>query len=208
MRILKRKSGLALLASAILLPSICLAQAEGETQNVDTYLKEQKATGADVAQTSNEQPPQSTPEQKPSENTGKPYETAEEGAKTEPVKQDEATLARRVALAEEMHKIRSTKDQVDGAIKRAAKTLPANEREAFTAAMSTILNYRAIERISVDAMAETYTVEELEAMVEYYKKPEAITAAKKMRSWIEKVQPEIQRIIDKAMMQVRAGAPN
>ena len=115
-------------------------------------------------------------------------------------------MARRVALAKEMHKIRPTREQVDGAIRQASLSVPENERAAFIAAMTSVLNYRAIERISVDAMAEVFTVKELESMVEYYSKPEAKSASKKIKDWAKIVQPEINRIIDKAMMRVRTGA--
>ncbi|MCB9975551.1 MAG: hypothetical protein H6856_07950 [Rhodospirillales bacterium] len=123
-------------------------------------------------------------------------------------KQDPSTLKKRLELAQKMHEIRPTRDQVESAIRRASESVPPAEREAFMAAMTTVLNYKAIERISVDAMAEVFTVEELESMVEYYSKPEAKSASAKIRDWIALVQPEINRIIDKAMMRVRTGAPN
>lgn len=121
--------------------------------------------------------------------------------------QDESTLARRIELAEKMHTYISTRDQVDNAIRRSAQAMPSPERENFISAMSSMLNYNAIERISVDAMAETFTVEELEVMVDYYSKPETAEISRKTRLWGEKVQPEITRMIDKAMMRVRMGAP-
>lgn len=133
---------------------------------------------------------------------------AEEPAPKPASKQDPSTQAKRLELAEKMHEIRPTRDQVDSAIRRASESVPPKDKEAFIAAMSTILNYKAIERISIDAMAEVYTVAELEAMIEYYSKPEAKSATAKIRDWAAIVQPEINRIIDKAMMRVRTGAPN
>ena len=123
-------------------------------------------------------------------------------------KQDEASIEKRLKLAQEMHKLRPTRPQVDNAILRASLAVPEGEREPFIAAMKTVLNYKAIERISVDAMVEVYTLEELQAMVDYYSKPEAQSAAQKVRDWAMLVQPEINRMIDKAMMRVRTGAPN
>lgn len=133
---------------------------------------------------------------------------AEEPAPKVESKQDPSTLPKRLELAQKMHEIRPTRDQVDNAIRRASESVPPKDKEAFVAAMSTILNYKAIERISIDAMAEVYTVAELEAMIEYYSKPEAKSATAKIRDWAAIVQPEINRIIDKAMMRVRTGADN
>ena len=71
--------------------------------------------------------------------------------------------------------------------------------------MRGVLNYQAIEKISIDAMAETYTLPELQAMVDYYSKPEAISAAAKDQAYGQKVYPEIMRMLDAAMMKVRTG---
>ncbi len=121
--------------------------------------------------------------------------------------QDPSTLEKRVELAQKMHSIRPTSEQVQSAIIRASQSVPLEERESFIAAMSTVLNYKAIERISVDAMAEIYTVPELEAMVAYYGKPEAKSASKeKSKRWTAVINQEIGSVIDKAMMRVRTGA--
>jgi hypothetical protein len=129
-------------------------------------------------------------------------------AEAEPLSVPEAsTLERRVALAKEMHEFRSTREQIDGAVHQVALRFPQGDRQGFITSMMAALNYAAIERISVDAMAETFTVKELEAMVAYYSKPEAKSITQKTPLWAEKVQPEITRMIDKAMMRVRTGAP-
>ncbi len=119
--------------------------------------------------------------------------------------EDKKTLENKIALAKEMHKIRPTREQVDAAVKRASLSFPKNEQQKFISLMGSMLNYNAIERISVDAMIETYTLEELTSMVEYYSKPEAKSASKKVNNWAKIVQPEVVNMIDKAMMRIRAG---
>lgn len=111
----------------------------------------------------------------------------------------------RLDLAKEMHKIRPTKQQVDAAVESISVRIPADQRDAFKANMRSILNYNAIEKISINAMAETFSIEELEAMVEYNKKPEAQSAADKMSEYQSKVSPEIIQMIDKAIMRMRTG---
>ena len=54
-------------------------------------------------------------------------------------------------------------------------------------------------------MAEIYTLPELEAMVEYYSKPEAKSAAEKQEAYQDKVGPEITKMLDKALMEMRTG---
>lgn len=117
------------------------------------------------------------------------------------------SLERRLELATKMHSFRSSRELVDNAITQVAnQSYAPGEREAFITAMHSILNYKVLEKIAIDAMAEIYTEKELEAMVEYYSKPEAISASDKTEEYYERVVPEITKIIDKAMMRVRTGA--
>ncbi|MFN3700296.1 MAG: hypothetical protein ACK4VI_02090 [Alphaproteobacteria bacterium] len=121
---------------------------------------------------------------------------------------DAATFPRRLELATEMHKIRPSAAQVDAAVESVAAQMPRMQADSFKASMRNILNYRAIERISTHAMAETFTVEELEAMLEYYSKPEAQSAQDKFELYQNKISPEIVRMIDQGIMRMRAGDGN
>ncbi len=119
----------------------------------------------------------------------------------------DADIDRRINLAKQLHELRPTRQQVYDAIDRVAQNQPAAERESFVTAMRNILNYRAIENISINAMAEVYTAQELESMLEYYQKPEARSAAEKEQSYADKVYPELIRMLDQAMMRLRTGSP-
>ena len=169
------------------------ASAQSEAVNADEFLQGQADTGTAVqSEAATEQPKELT--------------VVEKGiAEAKAELKDKAVLANKIALAREMHKIRPTRVQIDSAIQRASLTLPAGDRRAFVNAMKGVLNYNAIERISIDAMIETYTLKELDAMVEYYSKPEAKSASAKVISWARIVQPEIVNMIDKAMMRIRTG---
>lgn len=120
-------------------------------------------------------------------------------------KLSEEQLARKLELAKKMHEIRPAARQIDDAIRSVSMRLPEAEREPFVTSMSSSLNYNAIERISIDAMVDVFTLPELEAMVEYYSKPEAISAGDKMVDWAKIVQPEIARLIDRSLMRTRFG---
>lgn len=132
-------------------------------------------------------------------------EAAAEGATQESTAKDAEDFEQRYAIAREMHKLRPVRTQVDNAIETVANRLPPAQRENFRMSMKNVLNYNAIEKVSINAMAETFTLAELEAMLEYNKKPEAISANEKFGDYQAKVGPEIVRMIDKAMMRVRTG---
>ncbi|MGQ0528160.1 MAG: hypothetical protein ACT4OY_09080 [Alphaproteobacteria bacterium] len=117
----------------------------------------------------------------------------------------QADFEARLALAKKMHELQPAKEQVWSAIDQVSLQQPESEREIFVTKMREILNYKAIEKVSIDAMVETYTAPELEAMVEYYAKPEAISASKKIGVYSQKVYPEILKMLDQAMMKLRTG---
>lgn len=112
---------------------------------------------------------------------------------------------KRLELATKMHEIRPTKTQVLQAIAVVAQRVPEDKRQAFESSLANSLDFKAVEKISIDSMVETFTEEELAAMVEYYSKPEAQSASDKLTQYQQKVGPEIIRMIDKAMMKVKTG---
>ncbi|MGB4107017.1 MAG: hypothetical protein WBK55_04400 [Alphaproteobacteria bacterium] len=122
-------------------------------------------------------------------------------------KQDPADLDKRIALSKKWHDLMpvTVREQINMAIDEAANQQAANEREVFRANMRNILNYQAIEKISVDAMADIYTAAELQALIDYYSKPEAKSAATKYQFYAARIYPEITRMLDQAMMRARTG---
>jgi len=139
-------------------------------------------------------------------------EAAQEAVK-EAVTQEQAqaespadpTYDERIALAKKMHELRPVREQVEQAINQYAQTRPQGERESFKSTMRNVFNMRALEKISIDAYAETFTAPELSAMVEYYSKPEAISAGEKFDNYAGIVYPEIVRMLDRAAIRVRTG---
>ena len=176
--------------AAFVMASPVLAQ--GDAVNADDFIKQQKQ----------EAPAQTTT---PAAQTRAQTEIEKSLAKAKAELDDPDILAKKVALAKNMHDIRPTSAQVDSAVYRASLGLQPSDRQNFMTAMKGMLNYNAIERISMDAMVETYTLLELESMVEYYSKPEAKSASDKVPFWASKIQPEIANMIDKAMMRLKTG---
>lgn len=121
------------------------------------------------------------------------------------VSAQESDAMERLDLAREYHEYRPVKPQIDRAIENVAGNLSESAREEFILAMKRMLNYPAIESLSVEIMADIYTVEELEAMVAYYKQPIAQQAADKAVEYQKRLGPEIIKILDRAMMEIRTG---
>lgn len=116
-----------------------------------------------------------------------------------------AELEKRLELSREVHKYISTSEKINAAIDGVSLQLPTDRREAFRSAMRNVLNYRVIEKISVDTMAELFTEEELSYLLKYYQDPLNKSVEEKFKKYEEAMTPEITRMLDKAMMRVRTG---
>jgi hypothetical protein len=117
-------------------------------------------------------------------------------------------FAQRLELAEQMVEIRPAEKQieraVDSYIKNYMVTASDEDKELFRIAMLKTMNPKALEKVAVDAYAETFTLAELEAMVEYFSKPEAQSASDKQRVLNAKIAPEIANMMDRALMRLRS----
>lgn len=114
-------------------------------------------------------------------------------------------LARKVELAKEMHKIRPARTQVEEAVNQVGRNLPPLERDRFLKMVEKAFDYDALEKLSTDTMVELFTVPELEKMVDYFGSEEAGAIEKKLPQYQEKIQPEIIRMLDAAMIADRTG---
>lgn len=112
---------------------------------------------------------------------------------------------KRKNLAEIMHKIKPVRDQIYSAIDLISLRLPEEQREIFKTNMRRVVDFRVVEKISINAMANTFTIEELQAMIEYNQKPEAKSASEKYSDYQKEVGVAISQLLDKAMMRVRTG---
>ena len=118
---------------------------------------------------------------------------------------DEDIDARKMQLSRDIHRVRPIRPQIDRAIERLSQAAAPADRAPLQAAMKRIMNYGAMQYFSTKAMAETFTVDELEVMLAYYTKPEAASAADKMQIYQDKIAPEIVKMMDAAVMELRTG---
>ena len=119
-------------------------------------------------------------------------------------------FVQRLVLAEQMVEIRPIDKQLSRAIDAYITNYMFNASEAdqdvFREAMKRLMNPKALEKVAVDAYAETFTLKELEAMVEYFSKPEAQSASDKQRQLNARITPEIGQMFDRALIKLRTDA--
>jgi hypothetical protein len=125
------------------------------------------------------------------------------------VSADDADLPARVDLAKKMVQILPARPQIESAVDSYIQSNLAGytkqDRATFRQAMLNSINPKGLDKASVDAYATTYTKAELEVMVEYYAKPEAISAAKKEAEFAAKVYPELIKMLDQAVIRLRSS---
>jgi len=115
--------------------------------------------------------------------------------------------ARRTALAAQMHEIKPARVQIEMVVDEIAQRLPEENRPLFRSRMLEEFDFPALEALSIEAMAEVFTVAELQKMVDYFGSAEAESIDEKMPVLRQIIQPEITRMVDRALMVVRTGAP-
>ncbi|MBU0801101.1 MAG: DUF2059 domain-containing protein [Alphaproteobacteria bacterium] len=118
-----------------------------------------------------------------------------------------ADFADRMALATKMHEIRPSQKQIEDAVSTAANRLPVAARDDFKSQMMKSIDVAALEKQSIDVMAQTFSKAELTKMVEYFGTPEAQSIAQKMAIYQSIMMPVITQMLDKAAMEARTGAP-
>jgi hypothetical protein len=115
--------------------------------------------------------------------------------------------SKRLELAKKMSIVQPASQQVEQAAEQLAQSISPPDRPAFKAKILAAIDDKRLEQVSVDAMARTFTVPELERMIAYFSAPEARSIAEKMQIYQQLVTPEIYRMMDAAEMAARTGAP-
>ena len=117
----------------------------------------------------------------------------------------ESDYPKRLELAKRMNDIRPAKTQVQEAVSQVGQNLSPVDRDKFNKMVEKAFDYEKLEKLSVETMAELFTVPELEKMVDYFGSPEAKAIAEKLPKYQEKVQPAIIQMLDAAMIADRTG---
>lgn len=111
----------------------------------------------------------------------------------------------RLELARKMHEIWPVRPRVEDALDAVAEQVPAGERLKFKASMRKAIKFQALEEASIDAMADIFTVKELEAMIAFYGSKEGRSVSHKTSDYERALQPEMIKMIDKALLDAKLG---
>ncbi len=123
-----------------------------------------------------------------------------------PAAQAAGDMAQRLELSKKMHAIQPARIQVEKAVGLVAQRIPEANRESFKNSMMGSIDTAKLEEVSINAMAQMFTVRELQHMISYFQAPEAKSIAEKMPNYYMQLQPEIMKMVDAAMMAARTGA--
>lgn len=114
-------------------------------------------------------------------------------------------FAKRQELAQSMHDIWPVRLQVEEALEDLALAYPSQQRAVFKSAMRRAIKYKELERSSVNAMAENFSQDELQAMVDFYGSKVGRSISAKIDDYQQLVEPSITRMLDAALMDVKIG---
>lgn len=135
----------------------------------------------------------------------------EEGAASPPPESEEApapepSLAeQRLALARQMHEIWPVRVRVEDALDIIGENIPEENRLAFKAQMRKNIQFDLLEQESIKAMADIFSVKELQKMVEFYGSPEGRAVSAKTDDYERALGPVMTKMMDKALLDTKLG---
>lgn len=118
---------------------------------------------------------------------------------------DETISKERLRLAEEMHDIWPIRTRLESAIDTVSQGFPPERQAEVKATMRKSIKFDELEEASIKAMAETYTDEELKAMIAFYGSEVGRSISAKTGDYENGIRPVISKMMDKAMMDLRVG---
>lgn len=117
----------------------------------------------------------------------------------------DTSASERLALAEKVNAANPVSRQIEATVLRIATEWGLAEKDKFRREMMASIDLPAIEKTSAQSMADTFTKEELQVMLDYYSHPETAKIMEKMPIYQGLMQPGIAREIDKTLMKLRTG---
>ena len=117
----------------------------------------------------------------------------------------EKDFEERLELSRQMHKIWPVRPKVENALNAISQQIDPQNRLAFKAAMRKAIGFGALEEASIDAMADIFSVKELEAMIAFYGSKEGRSVSFKTDDYEQALRPVLTKMIDKALLDVKLG---
>ncbi len=111
----------------------------------------------------------------------------------------------RLALAQKMHEIWPIRTRIETAIQAVAREYPEEKQAQIKAAMRKSIQFDQVEEASIKAMAETFTEDELKAMIAFYGSDAGRSTSAKMQDYELSLRPIMTQMLDKAMLDLKTG---
>lgn len=86
-------------------------------------------------------------------------------------------------------------------VEKTTARMPGEKKE-MTQALLNEIRYDTLRTAMIDAMTATFTVEEIEALTQFYSTPEGRSVMKKMSTYMAEVQPVMMKEVRRSMKQV------
>jgi hypothetical protein len=114
------------------------------------------------------------------------------------------TYGNRLAAAERYLQVASMKDMMRDIIVETAKNLSEKVQGAYISLMNKHIRVESLERAALASMAKHFTVDELNALADFYGSKEGRSAMKKFGAYMADVMPVIQQEMGRAQMEIKA----
>jgi hypothetical protein len=111
----------------------------------------------------------------------------------------------RLELATRMHEIWPMRTRVESALDSIAQGFPEERRSEVKARLRQSIQYDLLQEESVKAMADIFTAEELQKMIDFYGSDVGKTVSAKTADYELLMRPALIRMLDKAMLDLRLG---
>lgn len=119
---------------------------------------------------------------------------------------DDFAYEERLELSREMHKIWPMRLKIENALDIVSGQIDEEKRAAFKSSLRKSIKFDALEQASIDAMADIFSVAELNRMIEFYGSKEGRSVSEKITDYEQALQPLMSQMMDKALMDARLGS--
>ncbi len=98
----------------------------------------------------------------------------------------------KISAIEKYLQIMPVQELLDDMAIKVVKTLPDENREAFIDLMTNKFDIKVLESAMIKSMYKHYTLNEIEALIDFYGKPEGKSIMRKMGDYMADIMPIIQ----------------
>ncbi len=117
----------------------------------------------------------------------------------------ESITPRQLELAKQMHEIWPIRTRVESAIDAVVQNFPPDKQAQAKASLRKSIQFDQVEEESIQAMASTFTEDELKAMVDFYGSEIGRSVSAKTAEYETAMRPIIIKMMDKAALDLKTG---